>query len=47
MELLEEPDTRRSILSLAPDGKAALEYRALANEVTACLRVPHLVVAAT
>lgn len=47
VKLVEAPDTGRSIFSFAPDSKAALEYRALADEILARLRVPDLVAAAT
>jgi len=47
VKLVEAPDTGRSIFSFAPDSKAALEYRALADEILVRLRVPELVVAGT
>ena len=47
VKLVEAPDTGRSIFSFAPDSKAALEYRALADEILARLRVPELAVAST
>jgi chromosome partitioning protein len=47
VKLVEAPDTGRSIFSFAPDSKAALEYRALADEVLTRLGVPELAVAAT
>ena len=46
VKLAEAPDTGRSIFSFAPDSKAAVEYRALADEVLARLTVPELAVAA-
>jgi chromosome partitioning protein len=47
VRLVEAPDAGRSIFSFAPDSKAALEYRALADEVLARLSVPALAVATT
>ena len=47
VKLVEAPDTGRSIFSFAPDSKAALEYRALADEILARLGVPEMAVAAT
>jgi len=47
VKLVEAPDTGRSIFSFAPDSKAAVEYRALADEILARLTVPELAVAAT
>ncbi|MBN1505332.1 MAG: ParA family protein [Sedimentisphaerales bacterium] len=47
IRLVEAPDTGRSIFSFAPDSKAALEYRALADEILARLSVSELAVATT
>jgi chromosome partitioning protein len=46
VRLVEAPDSGKSIFSFAPDSKAALEYRALADEILARLGVPELAVAA-
>jgi len=47
VKLVEAPDTGRSIFSFAPDSRAAMEYRALADEVLTRLSVPEQAVAAT
>jgi chromosome partitioning protein len=39
VKLVEAPDTGKSIFTFAPDSKAAMEYRALADEILARLRV--------
>jgi chromosome partitioning protein len=45
--LVEAPDTGRSIFTFAPDSKAALEYRALADEILVRLRACEPLVAGT
>jgi chromosome partitioning protein len=45
VRLVEAPDAGRSIFSFAPESKAALEYRALADEILMRLSVPELAAA--
>jgi chromosome partitioning protein len=47
VKLVEAPNTGKSIFTFAPDSKAALEYRALADEVLARLRMSAPVVSST
>jgi chromosome partitioning protein len=47
VKLVEAPNTGKSIFTFAPDSKAALEYRALADEVLARLRICEPVLSST
>jgi chromosome partitioning protein len=47
VKLVEAPDTGKSIFAFAPDSKAALEYRALADEVLARLRISAPIISST
>jgi len=47
VKLVEAPDTGKSIFTFAPDSKAALEYKALADEVLTRLRTPVPVISST
>jgi chromosome partitioning protein len=47
VKLVEAPDTGKSIFAFAPDSKAALEYRALADEILVRLRTSVPVISST
>jgi len=47
VKLVEAPDTGKSIFTFAPESKAALEYKALADEILARLRVSTPIISST